>query len=30
MVKQQNSVPVVRLGELERAVMETLWDLTSD
>jgi len=23
-------VPVVRLGELERAVMETLWDLTSD
>jgi predicted transcriptional regulator len=30
MVKQQNSVPVVRLGKLERAVMETLWDLTSD
>jgi BlaI family transcriptional regulator, penicillinase repressor len=30
MVKQQNSVPMVRLGELERAVMETLWDLTSD
>ncbi|HZD37818.1 MAG TPA: BlaI/MecI/CopY family transcriptional regulator [Actinomycetes bacterium] len=30
MVKQENSVPVARLGELERAVMETLWDLTAD
>lgn len=30
MVTQENSVPVARLGELERAVMETLWDLTAD
>jgi predicted transcriptional regulator len=30
MAKQQNSVPVARLGELERAVMETLWDLTTN
>jgi BlaI family transcriptional regulator, penicillinase repressor len=30
MVTQENSVPVTRLGELERAVMETLWDLTAD
>ena len=30
MVKQENSVPVARLGKLERAVMETLWDLTAD
>lgn len=29
MVKEANSVPVARLGELERAVMETLWDLTA-
>ena len=30
MVTKDNSVPVARLGELERAVMETLWDLTAD
>jgi BlaI family transcriptional regulator, penicillinase repressor len=30
MVTHENSVPVARLGELERAVMETLWDLTAD
>jgi predicted transcriptional regulator len=30
MVTQKKSVPVARLGELERAVMETLWDLTAD
>jgi predicted transcriptional regulator len=30
MVTQENSVPVARLGELERAVMETLWDLTAE
>src|SRR5262245_7365015 len=29
MVKQENGVPVARLGELERAVMEALWDLTA-
>jgi predicted transcriptional regulator len=29
MVKQENGVPVARLGELERAVMETLWDLSA-
>ena len=30
MATQQNSVPVARLGELERAMMETLWDLTAN
>jgi predicted transcriptional regulator len=30
MATQENSVPVARLGELERAVMETLWDLTAN
>jgi predicted transcriptional regulator len=30
MTTHDSSVPVARLGELERAVMETLWDLTAD
>ena len=30
MATHDSSVPVARLGELERAVMETLWDLTAD
>jgi predicted transcriptional regulator len=30
MATQKKGVPVARLGELERAVMETLWDLTAN